>query len=682
MQPRLFPRSLVYLFASFGVAVCAVQRVAAAEPTGSPFALIWADPQRTDVVRSADGLTRSASTASDTGSDFSAWHSAGELWAEARAKVASAPAWKAWVEQQQQRLDVWIQAHAERPDLVGGWIQEYIDSNGARLTWSPQSPEPPLGVADNTAQRLHGAWAAYVREYNIGRTLDAARLYRLRGQEANAEWAARQLDFYATNYANWPLREINGRARMFAHGLDEATNVFALLDAARLLANYAGEQRAAGWRDKLFYPIAQNLKTVTSPLTNIGLWQGVAIAAIALRYRDAALLAYARDNPQGIAATLRQGVTRDNLWFEGTFSYNAYVLDALDRLLVTATIEGQGSAFAGEAAIARGLLLAPMDYRFEDGSLPTPGDATAGLQAQQDWLYFKLYRSIPTAYGLARAANVRSWETLLDPPPANPPQQTPPPPVASRLFPANRMAVLKSGAWQVFVHYGQVTKAHAQAEAMNYELADGATHLSSDVGTVSYAAALHDGYFTQAAAQNVPLVDGEGQSNIPGSAEVIEFAPAENRLVTRYRAYRPGVTVERAWRVTQRGFAERTSLQVDGVPWLPRRLGFTFHTACRVLPASSSASLEQEGLPRSGAARYWTALSEYRTGTQWTAVFECAGGKRYMFSVEGPPDQRVVVASAPSTPIPERRTVIYIDAMGTHADYKLAIVRLEPSAVR
>ena len=667
----------VYWLQSGSVALALAVALATATAASDVPTSIWLDPARSATAASADGVQRSASTAEDLSMQEAPRAPAVEHWDQARQRALQDKAWAGWVAQQRKRVDDWMAAGVEHGDLVGGWGHDYIDpANGARLVWTPQTPRPPTGAEGSAAQRLERAWVAYMREYNITRMLDAARLYQLLERTEYAEWAASQLDLYAANYRRWPLRAKVGLGRMFTHGLGEATNVFALLDAARLLAGYAAPQRAERWKQDLFYPIAQNLKTVTPPsIGNIALWQAAGIAAVAMRYGDAPLLADARNGAFGITEILRQGVTRDNLWLEGTFTYNAYVLDALDRLLIAAAVEGQSATFKAEVALARRLLFAPLDYRFEDGLLPTPGDGNVGFQARPNWLYAKLYRSVPTAYGQSLAVSVRTWETLVDPPTTSAPVAPPAPPVMSRLFAANRMAVLKAGSWQAFVRYGQLVVNHAQFEALNYELADGVTKLSSSAGTSSYAAKQHLDYFTQAVAHNVPLIDGEGQADIPASADLVRFAAAEDSLQVSFPRYRPGVMVERAWRVTAHGFAERTGFFMQPAAGAAR-LGSAFHTTCRVATGTLQKSSNPLGPPPNKATKFWTDVQEYSAGKQWRVALQCPGNRGYELVVNGPPEQRVIVASAPNTPLPATRTVVYFDSLATSAVFELAVGRL------
>lgn len=585
-----------------------------------------------------------------------------EDWVAAKSKLASIPAWASWVDRRKAALDDWMNVSRDRADLIGGYGHEYVDpKTGIPLAWTPESPEPPDGSTD-AETRFKQAWVYFMRANNLTRTAEAARIYALTGDVKYAEWAARQLDLYATNYNLWPLRTDNGRGRMYRHGLDEATGVWNLLDAARLLEVYAGATRSNTWRTGLFQPMAENLKTVTSPLTNIGLWHASGIAGIAMRLHDGALLGYALNNPIGIRATLAAAMTSDYLWDEGSFGYNDYVIWALSSLQATAGVEGYASTVAPERTPLYRLLLSPLDYRFDDGSLPTPGDS-APMNAFTSRSYARAWRSVPTWWGVQQANATQSWEALLDPPSATPPTPVLPP-VTTRNFPGNRMAVLRSGAWQAFVHYGQTRANHWQEEALTYEVHHATTRISGDPGTVYYSSIYHTDYFRKGPAQNVPLVDGLGQEKWdPG--EIESFVPAEARLVVKHPSYRSGVSVSRGFRTTTQGFTERTSIEV--ADRMAKRLGVVFHSDCIIRPFSGlKPSSTAREIPANSSTAYWTGVTAYSAASNWSIELDCKG-KKYKYAVAGPAIQTVYLATEPTTPLPATRSLVYYESMASSA---------------
>lgn len=592
-----------------------------------------------------------------------------EDWTLATSRYQTVPAWTSWVQGRAGMVDAWNSKVRERADLVGGYMHDYIDPvTGLPLTWTPDSPEPPDGTTDREI-RFKRAWVFHLRDYNIRRLIDAARVWKTTGNTRYADWAAAQLDFYAANYALWPLRTVNGRGRMYQNGLDEATSSFTLLEAARLLTPYAGSTRAQAWRTGLFAPMAENLKTISSPLTNIGLWHGAAVTSIGLRLGDGALVDWGLNSTQGLRATLAACISADYLWNEGSFSYNAWVISALNLLFTRAALEGQAALVPDVRQAMTRLLFAPLDYRFDDGMLPTPSDASP-QKAIDPNQHLELYRSVPTYWGVLKASTYQSWDTLVDPPPAVPVAPVLAATVTAN-FPANRMAVLRTGAWNAFVHYGQAAPNHAQQEALSYELYAGTTRISSDPGNVSYGSPYASGYFSKAPANNMPLVEGLGQASwAPGTVDAFDAVSA--RLAATQPAFLPYARASRSFAMTGTGLSESTQLSVsDGVA---RRLGVVFHTPCTLSPLSGLTLADASTVkpPATSATAYWSGMQPYRAGTSWSVRLSC-GGLSFSYTVNGPSTQTVFIGSGPTTPLPATRPVLYYETRGTQVRFDAVI---------
>lgn len=639
---------------------------------------LWALSERLPALplASGDGIATTASSAvqlmqAGNGIYFGN-REAREDWPGLIRRFKSDPSVANWVNATERtRIDAWIGRNFERDDLIGGWTLAYVGANGIPLTWSPTAPEPADDSSAGDFKSVWRAWVACGRGYNIAQTRAAARLYRLTGEAKYGEWAARQLDFYAGNYARWPQRTREGRSSMLAQGLDEAMAAFDLIDAARLLQDYAGPQRYDSWRDKLFMPMAGNLKLTAAPMSNIQLWHQAAIAAIAMRYGDTALLDEAQNGPQGIKAIMAHCLQADNFWIEGTFSYNAFVVQALGGLLVQAGVEGYGSRFGELRDQAGRMLLVTIDYRFDDNSLPNPNDSIGAQEVANKRVHWNLFRVAPTYWGLQLAREWRNWDSLLDPPPTIP--STPPtlPTAKTRNFPTVRQAVLRAGNWQAFVHYGQVNGNHVSDELTTFELHDGLTTIARDPGTVNYASPYHKEYFQRGAANNVPLVDGNGQTLwAPGTLQV--FDAAQDLLTVEQPRYQADASVTRSYRLTGQGFVERTDITVPSRA--RKRLGVVFNTRCTVnLADGATPAPGFEPLPDVPAIKkYWSNTRMWQAGSDWTATLRC-GQSQYTVTVRGPASQRIYLSTAPDTPLPATRTALYYDTDASQATFEMEI---------
>jgi hypothetical protein len=597
-----------------------------------------------------------------------------ENWSAARTTLLNNSGWATWVNQKRAAVDHWFGKTRDRLDLVAGFPNDYVDlRTGAALTWSDDSVEPPAGTTDRE-RAFKAAWVAIMREVNIGYALDAARLYQLTGNTQLAELAASQLDFYADNYNKWPLRVAIGSSRMFGQTLEEATSVLQMLETARALAPYASATRKAKWRDGVFFPLATNLQTYAwGNLNNMNLWCAVATAAIGMEHGNTTWTDAGLTGPRSVAAVMTQGITQDGIWYEGSFAYNNYVLLGLARLFDLAVGAGRGDVVTKYAQSVQRMLLAPILYRFDDGSLPSPNDTRAAVAPIDKATHGALYRHVPTTYGVQYAAGIRSWASLMDPPPSN--STTPQLPAPQTVYsPDTGFASLRSGSWQVFIHYGQKTQAHAQAEALGYELANGTTNITRDAGTSnSYGSPEHLEYFSQGLGNNVPLVDGQGPEGA-NLGEVKSFDPLAGTLDVMQASYRSDASARRSYKVDTTGFTESTQLTLTKAGATPRRLGVVFNTTCGIQITDTRAGTAASVAAPTGAVgfKYWNAVTRQTAQSTWTAKLSC-GAKSYEMTVTGPAGQQVYRATVPSTPLPSTRNSLYVETTGLSASFTTTI---------
>ena len=554
----------------------------------------------------------------------------------------------------------------DRVEWVAGWWHDFVSpKDGSFLTWTPEEPgqftlSSPSDARVELTAKIHGGWVFGFRSRHTEKVREAARLYRVTGEEKYAAWAAEQLDFYAENYERWPVQTAKSKARLMHQSLDDANVVIRLVEAARLLDGYAAAERRKAWVEKLFLPSAALLDETLQRIHNIACWQRSAMAQVAIYARDAALWARAVDGPYGIRKQLAHGVTSDYLWFEQSMGYNSYVVSALLPLFTMAALEGRGAELREEMHITENMMLATIRMRFPDGRLPNPADATGGApRAPNERFLAGAYRVFPTAIGLRAVAGQRTWETLVDLPPAAP-EEAPLPEVESVSLESSRMAVLRAGPWQVSFHYGQLHQSHAQAEALNFEAAFRGVGVTHDAGTVGYGSPLHTGFYRTAAAHNVPVVDGEGQARWrPG--ELVAFERA--RVAARQPDYRPGVAAERELRIEGERLVD--TLKVETADGAPRRLGAVLHLQGRMKVPTGAEAVEPP-------LAYWKETR--RVGFEDRASIEAeVGGVRLEVLIETAGPFTVTFGRSPDMP-PGERESFYVEKMGTRAEFRTTFV--------
>ncbi len=579
-----------------------------------------------------------------------------EDWAAARRRAADDAEWKEWVAARRAEVDEWMAKRSDRVEWVAGWWHDYVSpKDGAFL---PRVADPPgefmtgaSGERVAVTPKIFGGWVFTFRSAHQSMMLEAARLYRLTGEAKYRDWAAGQLDFYASNYMKWPLQTQRNKSRLMHQSLDEANALTRFVQTARTLGDSAPEAKRKLWYEDLFKPMALLLEESLQRVHNIACWQRAAEAQAALYGGDEELWKKAIDGEYGIRRQIRDGVTSDYFWIEQSLLYNNYVVSALMPLFEHASLAGRAVELKAEMAAAENLMLAPMALRFADGKLPTPADSTGAFaRAPNRQLLAGAYRLFPTPIGLEEAGKRKSWGALLQPPAA---LKAPPlPAVKTAWFGSTQFAVLKSGEWQVFFHYGQLDPSHAQAEALNFEAYWRDRDMTHDPGTVGYGSPLHRGFYQTGLAHNVPLINGQGQARW-AEGEVVSFDSRRPSIHARQKDYRPGWDAERTLAIEDG--ALKDVVEVKGSE--TARIGLVLHLQGEVSPG---VAME----PAASPFQYF----EDTKRAQVAGVFEAAMGARKVRVSAGRP-MTVWLGATPDAP-PNRRATLYFEVEAQAARFE------------
>ena len=469
------------------------------------------------------------------------WRAAREDWDNARTLTATDPAWKQWLADERAAVDAWMARHHDRVEWIAGWSHDGVSpKDGSALHWTDKIPgeetdhfTSPSDPRVEITPKLKAWWVVSFRGRHNRMMNTAARLYKLTGDTRYAEWAASQLDFYTDNFLKWEPQRSGQNARLYWQTLTEASNLVIYADTVRLLGDYVAPDRLENWRKNFFYPEVDAINANFQMIHNIATWQRCAAAQVALLFHDEAMWDAALNSTYGLRAQIAQGITSDYIWYEQSLGYNNFVVNAVLTLYTAAGLHDRAPLLDTEMSASENLMLSTTAMRFPDGALPNPADNKGRQHVPNLATFASAYRVFPTKLGLAAAADTRDWDPLLDPPAAiaaayhfDPAAYDTAaaiaalPPVIAHNMETTRMAILRSGPWQVYIHYGQITRSHAHAEALNYEAYYNDTDITHDTGVVGYGSPLYKGYYQQGANHNVPLIDGQGQD--------LNAAPAES----------------------------------------------------------------------------------------------------------------------------------------------------------
>jgi hypothetical protein len=593
-----------------------------------------------------------------------------EDWEGAKARIAADPEWAKWMANRQSQVDDWMAKRSDKVEWVAGYWHDFISpKDGSRLAFTPDEPGPetlhsPSDPKVLLTPKLHAAWIGIFRQNHASKMIEAAQLYRLTGDKKYADWAASQLDFYADNYLKWDLRpSAGGQARLTYQTLDEANLLIAYVNTARLLGDYVTPEQKQKWITELFKPETVLLQGNFHMIMNIACWQRSAVAQAALYSGDEELWKEAVDGPNGIRDQVARGVTSDYIWREQSLGYNAYVVQALYSFFYYAQIAGRGAELETEMETIENLMLAPTMMRFPTGQLPNPADSTTILHAPDLSLLAQTAQVFPTKLGNHEFLTTKSWAALLDPP-ATDAKPSDLPPTVSWNMASSHMAIIRSGAWQVFFHYGQLVPWHAQQEALNYEAFFNNTDVTHDPGTVSYGSPMSAQYYDTGLCANVPLVDGLGQESWqPGQLD--SFADASVNASQPH--YRSNATANRTLTIDGSNLNDLEHIATtDGVQ---HALGFVLHLQGKVkLPDGFVSDPNFTAYHSVPGFKFLTNAVSAKFHDQ--AAFDVDyNGTLLHVTFALPGDFTVWYASAPDVP-PHRNDMLYLETQGTDATLK------------
>jgi len=606
-----------------------------------------------------------------------------EDWNGARQRVGNDATWRKWLVTQRTDMDDWMAKRRDHIEWICGWYHDFVSPvDGSHLIWTPDEPgEFTLHSASDPrvplTPKLRAAWVYNFRTTHATKMLNAAMLYRLTGERKYADWAAGQLDFYADNYAQWPKQSNQAGVHFMWQSLDEAVDLTKYANVARILGDAVTPERKQHWFTALFQPECVLLNATLHSIHNIACWHRSAVGCVALVYDDSALWKDAVEGPFGIRSQLAQGVTSDYLWREQSLGYNSYVVRALAPFFEMASMPGVGPHLAGDVAklaremeIAENLMLSPLLLRFTTGQLPSPADGARQGKAPDTPLLSDMARIFPTTLGIAASQTRQDWNTLLDPIPPVAIAATLPP-IESRNLESSRMAVLKQGAWQIYFHFGQLTRSHAQAEALNYEAFYNQTDVTHDPGTVGYGSPLHRDFYTTGLAHNVPLIDGVGEDGWhPG--KLLSFAAgAPAHVAASQPDYRKNAGAERE--LTINGNQLLDTVKVTTTDGQPHELGLLLQLQGKAkLPATFQPDNTMQAAPHPAGFSYWKEVSSatFIDRAAFTVIYPDGQNLQVEFTVPG--SFIVTHANAPDAP-PQRREVFFVHLKATNAVFKTAL---------
>ncbi|SHH67074.1 heparinase II/III domain-containing protein [Clostridium grantii] len=502
------------------------------------------------------------------------------------------------------------------------WGHNYFcEEDGGRLIFDLEKPHShvcEICGREFKGQMFDNVWVYFYRNTAIITLVKAATLYKVRGDERYLAYIKNILSFYADHYSEFVIHaknkviddltyDVGGAAKIMPQALNEAIILVRIISALEMVKNEIGKEYLDEINKKLFIPATNLLTPQLIRIHNIPCWINSALGIVALFTDNKELLDKVFNSEFGVRNQLKEGVTDEGFWYEGSVHYNFFLLEGVTNLLLFTKLYDYD--FGEEEAIIRKMFKSAFYYAFDNDILPNPNDGWPNVNLKT---YSYIYHVATKIFGensevgnflkniekgsLDRATIPLSRpyyyqnEIPLERLTFNPELDFSTMEVINREsnnFASSYYGTLRNDKINVFYKYGHRGPSHAHPDKMNIEVMLGESILTRDLSNAGYASRLCNEWHRMSASHNTVVVDGKNHVSTEGGI-ILKFT--EESLHAKVEDVYEKVDYERKIDLLPSGFNDEfivSSSEQHTYDWF-------FHSEAKLLSELSyeSASLE------------------------------------------------------------------------------------------
>ncbi|MFI3227890.1 MAG: heparinase II/III family protein [Clostridia bacterium] len=478
----------------------------------------------------------------------------------------------------------------DSPENMSDWAHKYFcPDDGGPLIFDLEKPFEHVCSSCGKSfsnKEFNDTWTNLYRRVVFNTVLNLAVLYKLEGNPEYMAEYKRLLTFYADHYQEFvyhskhvlcprPQPIVDGRlldaGKIMPQALNEADVLVKIMTSFEILKDDIDQEFVDMMSEKLLIPAIEIcLKPQIVKVHNKPCIQSCTIGIVGLFTGNQELIDYAFDGEYGLNRQLREGVTADKFWFEGSIHYHFFTCEALVHLLAFAEIYNK--EFEGKQTIID-MLTAPYYYAFDNDVFPNPNDgwpdrtlkaydfsyALAAKALGEDSEISNIYKNVLAKYaethGIAQERPYYYEDDLnfshlicfpyLDISDRKPIERK------SMCYKSSYFANLKNQNFNVFLKYAHASPSHSHPDKMNTEVMVKDKVLSKDLSNPGYAAHLYSVWYRRTISHNTVVVDGQDHQYIV-QGDVLDFN--ENYIATEAKGAYDGVDFKRAIALKEDGF--------------------------------------------------------------------------------------------------------------------------------
>ncbi|WAA08945.1 heparinase II/III domain-containing protein [Fervidibacillus albus] len=437
------------------------------------------------------------------------------------------------------------------------WGHHYFcKEDGGQLVFDLSSPHSHRCAICGKAykgKKLDNVWIYFYRNTAFVTILKCAVLYRIKEDKKYLQFIKKILSFYVDHYDQFVIHskdkviddltyDVGGAGKIMPQALNEAIMIVRMINALEMVKDEIGKEFLDNVNNKMFLPASKLLKAQLVRIHNIPCWANSALGMIGLFTKNDELLNEVFSGEFGIRNQLKQGVSEDGFWYEGSIHYNFFLLEGVINLLLFTKIYHYD--FGEEENIIKKMLTVAYEYAFDNGTLPNPNDGWPDVNLKT---YSYIYHTATKIFGehseignLLKNIESGTEERGIIPLSSpyyyrndiplerfifNPDMDFSDLKTVKRTsvnYPASYYGILRNNKINIFCKYGHRGPSHAHPDKMNIEVMIGNSILTRDLSNAGYGSRLCNEWHRMSASHNTVVVNGENHVSTKGGS-ILEF---------------------------------------------------------------------------------------------------------------------------------------------------------------
>ncbi len=395
-----------------------------------------------------------------------------------------------------------------------------------------------------------------VHDTNLNAAKNEAWAFAITGDRKYADAAGAILKGYAERYNSYPYHDNYMPAgkklgktggHLYEQTLDEAMAVtWKIAPAYDLVYDALSADDRKQIEQNLIRPMLANIEKNHAGKSNWQTWHNAAFITGGAVIGDEAWVKRAIDEPKnGFLFQMNESVSKDGMWFENSWGYHFYTLQAM-----TAIAEG-GRRIGVDLwnnPTLKSMYTIGLRYTMPDGSLPRYGDDVNTSALKQN----AMMTAAAKAYGdpmLAALTRTVSFDSVLLGQPVS--KEAKPKIEGSEVFPAAGHAILRTNGeagLAAAITFGEFGGFHGHFDKLSFVFFGYGKELGVDPGRAAsqaYRLPIHANWYRATVAHNAVVVDGQSQQGAEGKLLSFASNPQYAAVVTECNTAYKGIDQKR-----------------------------------------------------------------------------------------------------------------------------------------